>query len=213
MLYNPPHFKQTETEALIAEISAGTGFATLVSNGPEGPVVTHLPLFHVADGGPLGRLVGHFARANPHWTVADLAAPAVAIFHGPDAYVSPNWYPAKKEHGKAVPTWNYAVIHAVGRLVIHDDVDWLRNAVTRLTDRHEGGRPNGWKVTDAPADFTRAQLKGIVGVEMILTAVEGKKKLSQNRSAADQAGVIDGLAGESDVGSAGVRVMMAVARQ
>lgn len=208
MLYNPPHFRQTETEALIREIGTGTGFATLVSNGPQGPVVSHLPLFHLPDGGPLGRLIGHVARANPHWKTADLSAPSVAMFHGPDAYISPNWYPSKSEHGKAVPTWNYSVIHAAGHLVIHDDVHWLRDAVTRLTDRHEGGRNNGWKVGDAPENFIAAQLRGIIGVELILTSIEGKKKLSQNRNAADQAGVVSGLADEAGVGSAGVRALM-----
>lgn len=207
MLYNPPHFRQTEAEALIRAIATGTGFASLVSNGPDGPVITPLPLFHLPDGGPLGRLVGHLARANPHWKIADLSAPSIALFQGPDAYISPNWYPAKKEHGKAVPTWNYAVIHAVGQLVIHDDADWLREAVTRLTDRHEGGRSDGWKVSDAPEDFVKAQLRGIVGVELVLTGIEGKAKLSQNRNEADRAGVIAGLA-EEGPGSAGVLEMM-----
>lgn len=208
MLYNPPHFRQAETDALIGEIGAGTGFATLVSNGPQGPVVSYLPLFHLPDGGPLGRLIGHVARANPHWKIADLSAPTLALFHGPDAYISPNWYPSKQEHGKAVPTWNYTVIHAVGQLVIHDDASWLRDAVTRLTDRHEGRRKEPWMVSDAPEDFIAAQLKGIVGVELVLTQIEGKKKLSQNRSAADQAGVVAGLAGEGGAGSEEVRERM-----
>jgi transcriptional regulator len=207
MLYNPPHFRQTDAAPLIAAL-ADQPFATLASNGPEGPVISHLPLFYDSEGGPLGRLIGHVARANPHGKVADVALPSVAVFQGPDAYISPGWYPAKAEHGKVVPTWNYSVIHATGRLVIHDDAEWLRDAVTRLTTRHEGARVQPWAVSDAPEDFIRAQLKGIVGIELVLTAIEGKAKLSQNRNEADHAGVVEGLAGEEDIGSAGVRTMM-----
>lgn len=208
MLYTPPHFRETEAAPLIAEINAGTGFATLVSNGPQGPVISHLPLLHDAGHGPFGRLIGHIAKANPHWKVADFAAPSVAIFQGPDAYISPGWYAAKREHGKVVPTWNYATIHATGTLVVHEDADWLLDIVTRLTNRHEASRPAPWAVSDAPEDFVRAQLKGIVGVELVLTEIVGKKKLSQNRSEADQTGVIDGLAANGDAGSAGVRAEM-----
>ena len=207
MLYNPPHFRQSDPQPLHAAIAAH-GFATLVSNGPDGPVVTHLPLMLDAPAGELGRLIGHVARANPHWQVADLARPSVAIFHGPEAYISPNWYPSKQEAGKAVPTWNYSVIHAVGTLRVIDDPAWLHNVVTRLTNRHETGRADPWRVEDAPAAFITAQLRGIIGIELTLTSLEGKAKLSQNRNAADRAGVIDGLGAESDAGSAGIRGLM-----
>ena len=211
MLYNPPHFRQTELAHLHAAIAAH-GFATLVSNGPDGPVISHLPLLLEASTGPFGRLIGHVARANPHWTTADFSRPSVAIFHGPDAYVSPNWYPSKAETGKAVPTWNYSVIHATGTLKVFDDARWLRDAVTRLTNRHEAGRAEPWAVEDAPEAFIAAQLRGIIGIELTLTSLEGKAKLSQNRSDADRAGVMDGLEREADSGGAGVLARMRTTR-
>lgn len=211
MLYNPPHFRQTDLAPLHAAITAH-GFATLVSNGPDGPVISHLPLLLEASTGPFGRLIGHVARANPHWTTADFSRPSVAIFHGPDAYVSPNWYPSKAETGKAVPTWNYSVIHATGTLKVFDDAQWLRDAVTQLTNRHEAGRAKPWAVEDAPEAFIAAQLRGIIGIELTLTSLEGKAKLSQNRSDADRAGVMDGLEREADTGNAGVLARMRTTR-
>ena len=211
MLYNPPHFRQTDLAPLHAAIVAH-GFATLVSNGPDGPVISHLPLLLEASTGPFGRLIGHVARANPHWTTADFSRPSVAIFHGPDAYVSPNWYPSKAETGKAVPTWNYSVIHATGTLKVFDDAQWLRDAVTQLTNRHEAGRAKPWAVEDAPEAFIAAQLRGIIGIELTLTSLEGKAKLSQNRSDADRAGVMDGLEREADTGNAGVLARMRTTR-
>lgn len=207
MLYNPPHFRQTDPEPLLAAISA-SGFATLISNSPEGPVVTHLPLLVDRSGGGLGRLIGHVARANPHWRLADLTVPSVAVFHGPDAYVSPNWYPSKKDAGKAVPTWNYSVIHATAVLHVHDDADWLRDAVARLTDRHEQGRDGAWSLNDAPGPYIAAQLKGIVGLSLDITGIEGKFKLSQNRSEADRGGVMAGLEAETAPGSVAIRRLM-----
>lgn len=207
MLYTPPHFRQTEPAPLIAAIAA-RGFGQLISNGPDGPIVTPLPLMHDAGGGPLGRLIGHVARANPHWSKADLDRPSIALFHGPDAYVSPNWYPSKAEHGKVVPTWNYDLVHASGTLIIHDDPAWLRDAVSRLTNQHEAGQAKPWGVDDAPEAFLAAQLRGIVGIELVLTSLEGKAKLSQNRNEADRAGVIKGLAGMDDAESAAVRALM-----
>lgn len=207
MLYNPPHFRQIDLAPLHAAIAAH-GFATLVSNGPNGPVISHLPLLLDTSTNPTGRLIGHVARANPHWTVADVSLPSVAIFYGPDAYVSPNWYPSKADTGKAVPTWNYSVIHAAGTLRVIDDPAWLRDAVTRLTNRHEAGRATPWQVSDAPEAYLSAQLRGIIGIELTLTSLEGKAKLSQNRSETDRAGVMDGLERERDGGSAGVLALM-----
>ena len=207
MLYNPPHFRQTDPEPLLAALAA-SGFATLISNTSEGPVVTHLPLLVDRSGGGLGRLIGHVARANPHWRTADLTVPSIAVFHGPDAYVSPNWYPSKAETGKAVPTWNYSVIHAAGPLRVHDDAGWLREAVARLTDRHEQGRDGAWSLDDAPEAYITAQLKGIVGLSLEITGIEGKFKLSQNRSEADRARVIARLAAETAPGSAAIRQLM-----
>lgn len=207
MLYIPPAFKVTDAAPLIRAIDAH-GFATLISNSPDGPVITPLPLLFDAAGGPLGRLIGHVARANPHWHIADLARPSLALFHGPEAYVSPGWYPSKAETGKAVPTWNYSLIHVQGQLTIHDDADWLRDVVSRLTNRHEAGRSVPWTVEEAPEGFIAAQLRGIVGVELVITAIEGKDKLSQNRSVPDRAGVIAGLAGEPDGAGAGILRLM-----
>ncbi|MGI8665749.1 MAG: FMN-binding negative transcriptional regulator [Jatrophihabitans sp.] len=190
-MYVPAHFASTEAE--VAELLASTAAVDLITPGPDGLLATLLPMLH--DPGA-GSLIGHVARNNPHWRAAAGAGDSLAIVRGPDAYVSPSWYPSKAEHGRVVPTWNYLTIHVHGRLVVHDNVEWLRSLVSRLTDRHEaataGGRP--WSVTDAPAAFVEGQLRAIVGVELVIGRIEAKTKLSQNRSAADQAGVTAGLA-------------------
>ena len=208
-LYNPPHFRITERASLLEAISLQP-FATLVSNGPDGPLISHLPLMLIKGDGEAqpDRLIGHLARPNMPWREASSTQDSVVIFHGPDAYVSPDWYPSKRAHGRVVPTWNYSVIHAAGRLIIHDDAEWLRTAVTQLTDRHEANRSAPWAVSDAPEAFINGQLKGIVGVELVIARLEGKVKFSQNRSAEDQAGVIAGLGHEHDAGSAAVHRLM-----
>ena len=198
MLYNPPAFRVDDLAKLFDHIES-TGLATLVTVGSDGPLVSHVPLLLDREGGDKGRLVGHLARANPQWRDSDTAKPAVAVFMGPDAYVTPSWYPSKAQHGRVVPTWNYAVVHARGTLRFFDDPARLRGIVERLTDRHEGRRATSenaapWKVSDAPARFIDSQLAAIVGFELLVTSLEGKYKLSQNREAADQAGVGAGLA-------------------
>jgi transcriptional regulator len=207
MLYNPPAFKVAEIDVLHDHIDRA-GLVTLVSVGAEGPLVSHLPLLLDRRQGNLGRLVGHLARPNPQLKQSDLSREAVAIFQGPDAYVSPTWYASKREHGRVVPTWNYAVVHARGRLTLFDDPDRLLAVVRRLTERHEAGIERPWSVNDAPKEFIAAQLKGIVGIELMITSLEGKHKLSQNRPAADQEGVIVGLKGRGDVGDRAVAEMM-----
>jgi len=192
MLYTPPAFREADIGQLHAHIAA-TGFAAVVTVGAQGPIVSYIPLLLDPGVGPYGMLSGHLARANPQWKESDLTIPAVAAFVGPDAYVSPGWYPSKQEHGKAVPTWNYSVVQARGRLEIIDDRDQLIAHVTALTDKHEGRFEAPWQVSDAPADYLERQLRGIVGIRMVIDALEGKAKLSQNRSAADQAGVVAGL--------------------
>jgi transcriptional regulator len=132
------------------------------------------------------------ARNNPHWRAA-VAGESMVIAHGPDAYVSPSWYATKREHGRVVPTWNYLTAHVYGELVVHDDVEWLRALVTRLTQRHELDRPQPWSIGDAPEAFIEGQLRAIVGVELRIVRIEAKAKLSQNRPEADRAGVIAGL--------------------
>ena len=141
-------------------------------------------------------LRGHLARANPQWRRASDTVEALAIFTGPQSYISPGWYPTKRESGKVVPTWNYVAIHATGRLRFFDDAEALRGIVTRLTDTHEARRADPWKVTDAPAAYVDAMLKAIVGFELTIDKLEGKWKMSQNRPAQDRAGVVDGLTRE-----------------
>src|SRR5262245_37941250 len=192
MLYNPPAYREQDVARMHEHIQA-TGFATLVTVGADGPLVSHLPMLLDRDVGPHGRLAGHLARANPQWNTSDFTKPAVAIFMGPDAYVSPSWYPTKKEHGRVVPTWNYHVVHVSGMLTLYDDPEELKAHVTALSERHEARFALPWEVADAPGDFIQRQLKGIVGLHLQIVAIDGKAKLSQNRSEADQLGVIAGL--------------------
>jgi len=203
-MYQPPHFQETRGEVLAALMRAHP-FATLVTKAADaacGFGADHLPMEYDPLPAPFGTLRGHVARANPVWRGAAGAAgtnQALAIFQGPHAYISPAWYPSKLEAGKAVPTWNYAVVHAHGPLKFFEDRQQLRNLVEKLTDRHEAGRPHPWRVSDAPADYLEQMLKAIVGIEMPLTGLVGKWKLSQNRSAPDRVGVIAGLNAERGV--------------
>lgn len=192
MLYIPPAFKVEDLDTLYAHIDA-TGLATLTTVGDDGPIVSHVPLFLDRERGPYGTLVGHLARANPQVKQSRLDVPAVAVFQGPDAYISPGWYAAKREHGRVVPTWNYAVVHARGKLTVFEDRERLKAAVDRLTSIHEARFAKPWSTSDALSDYIAAQLKGIVGIELQIEVLEGKHKLGQNRSEADRQGVIDGL--------------------
>ncbi len=160
------------------------------------------------DGQELGRLLGHIALANDQWRTAQPGAQALAIVRGPQAYISPSWYASKAEHGRVVPTWNYEAVHLTGELTVHRDPEWLRDIVTRLTRKYEGGRDRPWHVTDAPPDYVSGQLRGIVGVEMAIASVEAKRKLSQNRGVADQAGTVRGLRGEPGPGPAAIADQM-----
>lgn len=193
MLYNPPAFRADDVAGLLDDIDA-IGFATLITVGETEPLVSQLPMLLDRASGPLGTLTGHIARANPQWRSSDLTKSAVALFAGPQAYVSPSLYPSKREHGRVVPTWNYALVHVRGRLSLFDDPAALAEHVAALTARHEAARAAPWSVADAPADFVERQLKGIVGVRLDIEAIEGKMKLSQNREPADRAGVAEGLA-------------------
>lgn len=171
--------------------------ATLVTVNDGIPDANHLPLLIDPEPLPYGTLRGHVTRANPVWQQAG-SQEVLAIFQGPQAYVTPSWYPSKRETGQVVPTWNYAVVHAHGPLVVHDDREWLRGLVTRLTDHQEAGLPQPWRVADAPADYLERMLAAIVGIEIPLTRLSGKWKTSQNRSAADRAGVAEGLVLKGD---------------
>lgn len=210
-MYNPKHFQESRPEVLGAFMRAHP-FATLVSFGGDGLIGTHLPMLWDPEPGPHGTLTGHIARPNSHAKGAREGVESLAIFHGAQAYISPNWYPTKREHGKVVPTWNYVAVHAYGTLRIIDDAEWLRRLVTRLTDLHEGFSAVPWKVTDAPNSFIDQMLKGIVGVELALTRVEGKWKLSQNRPEPDQAGTIAGLDARGDAESRAIAAAMKAGR-
>jgi transcriptional regulator len=185
-VYVPAHFAAPDDA--LAQLLAAPGAVDLVSRTPGGLTATTLPMLH-DPGTPA--LVGHLARNNPQWR--DSEGEVLVIVRGPDAYVSPSWYASKAEHGRVVPTWDYVVAHVHGELVVHTDADWLAAHVTRLTEAHESGRPDPWAVTDAPARFVAGQLRAIVGVEVRISRVEAKWKLSQNRPAADVDGVVAGL--------------------
>jgi transcriptional regulator len=177
-MYVPDHFREDRTEVL-HQAMRQIGFATLVTQGLD---ANHLPI--LLDGNVLR---GHVARANPVWKQAE--GPALAIFLGPHAYVSPSWYPSKAETGKAVPTWNYITVHARGRIAWRQEPDWLRAHVTALSDAHEAQRAQPWAVGDAPETYIQTMLRGVVGFELTIESLQGKYKLSQNRDAADRAGV------------------------
>lgn len=191
-MYIPPAFSDEDRDSLHATMRAAR-LANLVTATPDGPQVTPLPLLLAPEEGAHGTLYGHLARANPQWRLPVIGE-AVAVFMGPDAYITPGWYQTKAETGKVVPTWNYVTVHAHGPVEFFDDADRLLAAVTRLTRLHEGERDTPWEVSDAPADYIAAQLRGIVGLRMPITRLEGKRKMSQNRPEADRRGVAAGLA-------------------
>ncbi len=187
-MYTPP-FNRAEDEAAMRTFVAQARAGWLVTNGKDAaPSATYLPVLWRAD-----RVIAHVAKANPHWREITPATPALVIVTGQEAYVSPSWYAAKAEHGKVVPTWNYSAVHLIGLARVHEDTEWVRMAVEELTKEHEQRRAEPWHVTDAPRSYIDGQLGGIVGVELTVTRVEGKAKLSQNRSRADRQGVVDGL--------------------
>ena len=195
-MYLPPHFRDDDLPGIHAMMQA-TRLPTLVTATADGLIGTPLPLILDMDEAPQGVLYGHVSKANPQWKTAP-QGDAMAIFMGPDAYVSPSWYATKQETGKVVPTWNYVAVHAYGPVEFFEDDDRLLQIVTRLTEKHEQGRDRPWAVSDAPEDFVRAQLKGIVGLRLQITRLDAKRKVSQNRSAADRAGVAAGLSASAD---------------
>lgn len=187
---------EDEIRAMVGTIGAGW----LVTTARDGtPAATLLPIIWEDS-----RVVAHMARANPHWREVQDDAPALLIVPGPDAYISPSWYASKTEHGRVVPTWNYTAVHLTGTVRLHQEPAWVRDAVADLTDLHERGRERPWSITDAPEDFIDAQLRAIVGVEFVVHGIEAKAKLSQNRSPADQRGVVQGLGREPDLRSRAV---------
>lgn len=191
-MYIPPAFKNDDIESIRATIR-GARLANLVTATSEGPIATPLPLFLEESEGEHGVLYGHLAKANPQWRLPT-TGDALAIFMGPEAYVTPSWYATKQETGKVVPTWNYVAVHAYGSVEFFQEPERLLDVVTRLTNKHEGSRAKPWAVSDAPADFIAAQLRGIVGLRIPVTRFESKRKMSQNRPEADRVGVVVGLA-------------------
>jgi len=191
-MYTPRPFIEDRVEVLHAAIREA-GLGMLVTHGAEGLGVSHLPLLLDPAAGPLGRLLGHLARGNAQWRSTTGGSAALAVFMGPDGYVSPSWYPSKQETGRVVPTWDYVAVHAHGNVRFFDDQERLLELVTRLTDRHEHGRAAPWRVSDAPPDYVERLLKGIVGVEVTITRLEGKWKASQDKTESDRHGAEEGL--------------------
>jgi transcriptional regulator len=199
-----PRFNQVDDEAELRRLVATARVAWLVTAGADGvPQATLLPIVWRDD-----TVIAHLARANRHWRAIEQGAKALLIVTGPDAYIHPGWYRTKAETGKVVPTWNYSAVHLSGAATVHDDPDWLRAAVTELTEVHESGRQEPWAVTDAPPEYIDLQLSGIVGIEVTVERVEGKAKLSQNRSEDDRRGVVAGLEAEPFAGADAVASAM-----
>jgi transcriptional regulator len=191
-MYVPQHF--AADDAVVQDLLTNHGAANLITSTADGLLATFLPLIYDA---PANTLLGHVARNNPQWKTPALGE-ALAIVAGPDAYISPSSYASKTEHGRVVPTWNYVTAHVYGTLLIHDDRTWLDALVRRLTTKHESTPATPWSVDDAPAAYVAGQLRAIVGLELQITRIEAKSKLSQNRPEADIAGVISALESSGD---------------
>lgn len=196
-MYQPPHFREERLEIQHALIRAHP-LGLLISSGEDGLLANPVPFLLDAAAAPKGVLRAHLARANRQWQALAAGQPALVVFQGVDTYITPSWYETKKETGKVVPTWNYAIVQVRGPVRVVEDREWLRRQITALTAEHESSRSELWAVTDAPEDFVEAQLKGIIGIEMTIETIEGKWKVSQNRPLADRIGVTAGLAAEAD---------------
>ena len=211
-MYQPAAFREDRVGVMHALIRAHP-LATLVTQAAGALEANHLPLLIDVEPAPNGTLRGHVARANPLWRQLHEGHEALAVFQGPQAYVTPSWYPSKRETGKVVPTWNYAVVHARGSLVVHDDREWLRDLVSRLTAQQEAPLARPWGITDAPADYIEQMLGAIVGIEIRVTRLEGKWKVSQNRGSADREGVAAGLAGRGDAAAQAMSALVGGKRE
>ncbi len=196
-MYDAAAFREDRVEVMHALIKAHP-LATLVTTTAQGLEANHIPMLIDAEPAPWGTLRGHVARANPVWRTFNADTEVLAVFQGPHGYITPSWYPSKAQHGKVVPTWNYAVVHAYGLLKVFEDAEWLRKLVTRLTESQESPREQPWQVTDAPADYVNTMLRAIVGIEIPLRRLQGKWKMSQNRLPQDRDGVIKALEEQGD---------------
>jgi transcriptional regulator len=191
-MYIPRHNEEKRVPVMHALVTSHP-LGTLVTLGSSGLFASHIPMVLENDGSEFGVLRGHISRANTQWRDFVPTVDALAIFSGHQHYITPNWYPGTKEHGKEVPTWNYVVVHAYGPLKVIQDEQWLLTNVEKLTSIHEAASPVPWKVSDAPQDFIRSQLRGIVGLELPIRRLEGKWKVSQNRTEEEREGVVEGL--------------------
>lgn len=191
-MYIPGHFEEKRVDVL-HELVRARPLATLVTSSPGGLDANHIPFYLASNPAPLGTLQGHIARANPLATQIGDGIEALAVFHGPEGYITPSWYATKKESGKAIPTWNYTVVHATGVLRLMDDADWLRAQLEALTRHNEAAFEQPWSPSDAPPDYIEKLMGAIVGVEMVIECLTGKWKVSQNHPAANRAGVVEGL--------------------
>lgn len=200
-MYVPSHFAEDRID-ILHDAMRHVGLATLVSMTADGLIASHIPMLIDPDPAPYGTLIGHLARPNPQ--AGGAIGEALAVFQGLDSYITPSWYATKQENGKVVPTWNYVAIHAYGALEFFEDSDRLLAVVTRLTERQEAARSAPWAVSDAPADYVQGMLKGIVGIALPISRLQGKVKMSQNRPPIDRLGVIQGLRadGRADVADA-----------
>jgi transcriptional regulator len=195
-MYQPDHFRVDDLAQMHALMRARP-LASLVSGGALGLYATHLPTV-LKDDAPYGVIECHLARANPHWKDLAQGNEALMIFQGPEGYITPNWYSSKAEHGKVVPTWNYAAVHVYGRPEVMQDKDWLRRHVGELTAQQETSEARPWALSDAPESYIEVMLRGIVGFRFAITRLEGKWKMSQNREMKDRAGVVRGLGGRGE---------------
>lgn len=197
-MYRPPAFREDRLPVLHALIATHR-LGTIVTNGPDGLEANHVPFTLDPSRGPRGTLKAHFAKANDQLAAFRDGGEALVIFQGAESYITPSWYPSKLEHGKVVPTWNFATVHAWGRPVVIEDPAWLLVQISELTDASEGERPAPWAVKDAPDAYVASQLKGIFGIEIEIARIDGKWKTSQNRPEADRIGVAEGLRAEGDM--------------
>jgi transcriptional regulator len=207
-MYIPKHFEETRLDVL-HQLMRDYPLATVITHGADGINANHIPIYLDAAQGEFGTLRAHVARANPIWQDLQAEIPVLMIFHGPNSYVSPQWNPAKKVHGKAVPTWNYAVVHCHGHLRVVDDAAFVRANVDELSSRHEAGLPPPWTLDEAPADYAEKMLGAIVGLELVIEKIVGKWKISQNHPGAAQQGVVDGLLAHQGNGAEAMADLMA----
>jgi transcriptional regulator len=207
-MYIPKHYEETRLPVL-HQLMRDYPLATLITHGPDGVNVNHIPIYLDSTQGEFGTLRAHVARANPIWQEAQADGAVVVVFHGPNTYVSPQWNPAKKLHGKAVPTWNYAVVHCHGRLRVVDDAAFVRANVDELSARHEAALPPPWTLDDAPADYAEKMLAAIVGLECVIERIVGKWKVSQNHPSATQQATVDGMLAHQGRGADAMADLMA----